>query len=125
MTTWDEVDLDGLAQAWMAELGGSKSPDDIALRVVEMNFFASAETQWRFLVAAVAAAQNDDHLGHLAAGPLEHLLGHHGHYIEFVEAQSAADPRFARMTTGAWQNQMADDVWKRLQRIRDDIADPL
>lgn len=117
MSAWDSVDTDELARAWIAELSGSSSSDDLSLKVVEMNFFASAETQWKFLQAAVCGAETDEHLAAIAAGPLEHLLGHHGEYIAEVERASSADPKFARMTEDAWQNQMSGDVWGRLLAI--------
>ena len=46
--------------------------------VVMMNFTARPEQQWKFILAAVNHANSDDELGHLAAGPIEHLLGWHG-----------------------------------------------
>ena len=128
MANWDELDLGELAAGWMRELseGKQSNGEDVGLRIAEMNFFASADVQWRFLLEAVACAHNDDQLGHIAAGPLEHLLGHHGdRYIDLVEEKSSADPIFARMTTGAWQNQMSEDVWARLQRIQIGVANPI
>ena len=51
-----------------------------------MNFTARPEHQWQFILAAVVHA-SDDELGHIAAGPVEHLLGKHGEkYIEKVSS---------------------------------------
>ena len=37
-------------------------------------------------------------LAHIAAGPVECLLGHHGaEFIDEVEKEAATDPQFARM----------------------------
>lgn len=52
-------------------------------------------------MAAVKHAESDDDLGHIAAGPIEQLLGWHGdQYIERVESQSKLDEKFVRTMTG-------------------------
>jgi hypothetical protein len=117
----DKIDLQNLAEAWMNELRTKPEPSETpaADAVVLMNFTASAEQQWTFLLFAVEAAQADEELGHIAAGPFEHLLGWHGPaYIDAVEARAISDPKFARMTTSAWQYKMSDDVWQRVQAIQ-------
>jgi hypothetical protein len=58
----------------------------------------------------------------LAAGPLEDLLAHHGElWIDRVEAQAQADPKFNYLLGGVWQNQMTEDVWQRVQAVRRDV----
>jgi hypothetical protein len=79
---WDQLsagDWNALGQSWIAELRGtpSDSEDDVGQTVVMMNFTARPEHQWQFILAAIAHA-SDDELGHIAAGPIEHLLGKHG-----------------------------------------------
>ena len=91
---WDELadaDWDAFALAWIAELSGDESrllPDlpvlfsdeaetTASAFVVPMNFTASAEAQWRF-IEAVYRLGNDEAMGHLAAGPVEHFLSKHG-----------------------------------------------
>jgi len=96
-------------------------PDsDVGQSVVLMNFTARPEHQWRFIRAAVAQAESDEVLGHIAAGPMEHLLGWHGaDYIEAVEAaQAASDPKFARMLVGVLKYKMNDEVWGRVQALK-------
>ena len=62
---------------------------------------------------------SDDELGHIAAGPMEHLLGKHGDkYIEKVEQRAEADPRFARMLAGVWKYVMSDHVWARVEALK-------
>jgi hypothetical protein len=86
--------------------------------VVMMNFTARPEHQWQFILAAIAHA-SDDELGHIAAGPMEHLLGKHGDkYIEKVEQRAEADPRFARMLAGVWKYMMSDDLWTRVEALK-------
>jgi len=140
-------DWEAFAKAWLAELRGSPlNPEsdlpqmavlmsyaaeldpewDLGMMVVMMNFTAVADHQWQFIRAAVAHAESDDELGHIAAGPLEHLLGWHGEkFITQVEQQAGADPKFARMLTGAWKYRMSDEVWARVQAIQAGVPDPL
>ena len=77
------------AKAWLAELRPHPpSPEsdvvptgtesDVGQAVVMMNFTADPDQQWQFVRSAVAHAKSDDELGHIAAGPVEHLLGRHG-----------------------------------------------
>jgi hypothetical protein len=128
---WQQMtpaDWDAFAQAWLAELRESPlaAESDICQAVVLMNFTAAPDHQWRFIRAAVAHAECDDELGHIAAGPLEHLLGWHGEkFIGRVEEQAAADAKFARMLTGVWKYMMPDSVWARVQAIQARIPDPL
>src|SRR5436190_21750023 len=105
---WERLgqsDWDAFAQAWIAELRGSSadSEADVRQSVVMMNFTATPEQQWQFILAAVAHASNEE-LGHIAAGPIEHLLGKHGErYIDEVERRAVSDPKFARMLSGVWK----------------------
>ena len=98
------------------ESAGSKS--DVGQSVVTMNFTAKPEHQWQFILAAVAHA-SDEELGHIAAGPMEHLLGKHGAtYIDQVERRAEADPKYARMLSGVWKYMMSDDVWARIEALK-------
>ena len=106
---WDDLtnaDWDAFAMAWNAELCGddaatqlpelpwllSDPPNTASEYVVPMNFTASANAQWKFIVAAYWHGNEKTH-GHLAAGPVEHLLGNHGdQYISLFEQMAADDP---------------------------------
>jgi hypothetical protein len=113
-------DWDAFAQAWIAELRGTSadSESDVGQSVVVMNFTAKPEQQWQFILAALAHA-SDAELGHIAAGPMEHLLGKHGEkYIEEIERRAASDPRFARMLSGVWKYMMSDEVWARVEALK-------
>ena len=112
-------DWDEFARSWIAELAeGSESQGDVGQAVVMMNFTAGSEHQWQFILAAVAHASEDE-LGHIAAGPIEHLLGKHGEqYIESVERCAEADPKFARMLSGVWKHRMTDEVWARVEALK-------
>jgi hypothetical protein len=39
--------------------------------------------------------------------------------IQYIEQEAKADPSFARLLGGVWQNAMTDDVWNRLQAVWD------
>lgn len=120
---WDQLspsDWDAFAQSWIAELRADThdSDDDIGQSVVMMNFTARPEHQWQFILAEVAHAA-DEELGHIAAGPVEHLLGKHGDtYIEAVERQAELDSKFARMISGVWKYMMSDEVWARVEALK-------
>jgi hypothetical protein len=120
---WSQLsasDWDAFARSWIAELKGvpSESQPDVGGSVVMMNFTARPEHQWQFILAAVANA-SDDELGHIAAGPIEHLLGKHGEqYIGNIEQRAEADPKFARMLAGVWKYMMTDEVWARVEALK-------
>lgn len=119
--TWKTHDMSKLARDWLGEIRSGRPPrdNDLGTTVALMNFTAPADVQWAFLEAAVAAAETDEELGAIAAGPFEHLLGFHGDdYIALVESRARDDASFARMTTGAWQHLMTEDVWSRVQAIQ-------
>jgi hypothetical protein len=120
---WEKLsasDWDAFARSWIAELRGgpTDSEADVGLSVVMMNFSARPEHQWQFVLAALHYA-SDEELEHIAAGPVEHLLGKHGEkFIEKVEQRAEADPKFARMLAGVWKYMMADDVWARVEALK-------
>lgn len=134
---WDnltDAEWNAFAYAWNSELSGElpsvplpalpwllKDPPKAASEyVVPMNFTASPDAQWKFIVAAFLSG-NERTDEHLAAGPVEHLLGGYGdQYIESFEKLAADDPRFAKMLKGCNQYRMSDDVWRRLRIARGD-----
>ena len=136
---WDDLtdaDWAAFATAWNAELCGQNAPKPLpklpwlfddppgsaSEYVVPMNFTASADAQWKFVVVAFKCGNEETH-GHLAAGPVEHLLGNHGsEYITVVEQLAGADPLFAKMLRGCNQNQMLDEVWRRLCLARGEVG---
>ena len=128
---WEQLgpsDWTAFAGAWLAAIREppSEPESDVSQAVVMMNFTATPAQQWQFILAAVAQAQSDDELGHVAAGPIEHLLGRHGdEYIDAVERQATADAKFGRALTGVWKHLMTDAVWTRVEAVQARVADPL
>ncbi len=93
-----------------------------AMAVLDMTFTAPPEDQWRMVLEAVRQARDDEDLGHVAAGPLEGLLGRHGKAcIHWVEREAALDPKFARAMIGVWKYTMPDDVWDRVRSLQDGV----
>ena len=118
---WRREEMPELAAAWIAELRANApvGQDDVGTTVTLMNFTASHEVQWAFLEAAVEAA-GEDKLFAVAAGPFEHLLGHHGDaYIDLVERRCRDQPKWKRMAEGAYQYMMSDEVWARVRAIQE------
>jgi hypothetical protein len=126
---WDQLsaaDWDAFARSWIAALRGGPTytEDDVGQSVVMMNFTARPERQWQFILAAITHA-SDEELDHIAAGPVEHLLGKHGEmYIEKVEQRAHADPKFARMLAGVLKYMMTDQVWARVEALKSKYAAP-
>jgi hypothetical protein len=80
---------------------------------------------WKLILTIWSLDQSIPIRQSLSAGPIEELLCFHGeHIIPRIERQAKADPSFARLLGGVWQNTMTDNVWHRLQDmwIAPDIA---
>lgn len=136
---WDSLTDDSwrkFALAWDAELSGKESaplpdlpqlfedePTELATEfVIVMNFFSSPESQWKFILAAFECC-SDETLGHLAAGPVEHILGNYGElYIDKIESCAKEDARFVKMLKGCYQYQMSNEVWRRVCLARSEDA---
>ena len=84
-----------------------------------MTFVSAPEDQWQMVQEAIKQALDDTDLGHIAAGPLEGLLGRHGEEcIALIEAEAARDQKFARAVTGVWKYMMTEEVWARVETIK-------
>lgn len=77
------------------------------------------ETAWAAILALVQRDLTPDQTALLAAGPMEDLLAMYGpQFIERVEREAAANPRFNYLLGGVWQNQMSLEIWARVQKAR-------
>lgn len=119
---WEQLgtsDWDAFASSWLAELRGLSPTSDIGQSVVMMNFTATPAQQWRFILAAVTHASEEEEFAHIAAGPVEHLLGQHGaEYIDEIERLAAHDTKVARILANVWRHTMPDEVWERVTAIK-------
>jgi len=94
--------------------------------IVGMTFLSPPAEQWEMVLECVRQAASDEDLGHVAAGPLEGLLGRFGKdVIPLVEKEASIDPKFARTLTGVWKHTMTDEVWARVRTIQRCVSDPL
>jgi hypothetical protein len=106
-------------------LNGALSKGDVGQWVVSICFFAHPHTLWNFMLDAVEVAENDDHLGGIAASLAEHMLAYYGSMLPHFEAQARHDSRFKRMLTGVRRHIMSDRVWMRLRALQSGVPDPL
>lgn len=119
--SWDRMDIPAFVAAWLEEErnGGGEGDDSLAMKATPMSFTASSEVQWCFVCSAVEQSRNDDELGTIAAGPFESLMGKSGRdFIDRLEGLCRSNPKFAKMTTGAWQHTMDAQVWERVKAIQ-------
>jgi hypothetical protein len=73
---------------------------------------------WKLVLAIWSLDQSIPIRQSLSTGPIEELLCYHGEYIlPKIERQAKADPSFARLLGGVWQNSIPDDIWNRLQDV--------
>ncbi|GAB5387014.1 MAG: hypothetical protein Alis3KO_41370 [Aliiglaciecola sp.] len=123
---WANIDDESLTkfiENWFAEIDlGDDATSDYGGDVVLMNFLASEKFQWLFILKSFQLAKNEDHMGTLAAGCVEHLLAKHGeNWIHKFEEVANKNPEFAHMMCGVWQNSMSDEVWQRVQSIQNSV----
>ena len=107
--------LDALSKGDLLDI-----PAGSVTAVTAVTFLAPPDIQWDFLLDLLAASPDGDSvLGHIAAGPLEGLLGRFGaEVIERVEAEAGRSPKFRRALGGVWRHQMSDAVWARVRAIQ-------
>lgn len=113
-----------LADAWILYW---QAPEDSAERGdfdLAMKFHGIEYHQPEILWAMILAIHSRDQSIHiqqvLSAGPLENLLALHGEgFIDLVESEAQRDPSFAKLLGGVWKNRMSDEVWQRVQAVRD------
>ena len=107
---------------WQADPNRSRADGGEFIGSDEFNWITTEhpEHAWQGILAALNDRRTDAYINILAAGPLEDLLSQHGEaFIDRVEAQAAADPRFASLLGGVWQLQMSEDIWRRVQAVWD------
>jgi uncharacterized protein DUF6869 len=76
------------------------------------------ETCWQLILEILQRDQSPKVLQGLAAGALEDLLGSHGpEFIDRVEERAQVDKPFQRLLGGVWQNEIPENIWKRVQAV--------
>ena len=77
---------------------------------------------WQFILEVYKRDLPDKVVAVLAAGPLEDLLAKRGvDFIDRVEELARKDPKFNQLLGGVWRNTMTDEVWQRVQAIRNHV----
>jgi hypothetical protein len=79
------------------------------------------ERAWQIIRRLCEKSPDEQFESILAAGPVEDLLSQHGPaFIERVEQEAAANPRFNHLLGGVWRLDMSDEIWQRVQSARRD-----
>ena len=124
----DKAELDKIATAWVtAHQAKQGSPE------YEANWWAVSDVMdwalerdgdllWEFILEVYKRDLSDRAVGVLAAGPLEDLLAKRGvEFIDRIEELARKDPKFNYLLGGVWRNTMTDEVWQRVQAIRNHV----
>lgn len=121
----DEIELNRIVDAWIA---GQEAEDGTpecgangwaTTQVMDWVLEGEAELLWRFILLTYKRNISDRVVAILAAGPLEDLLAKHGpKFIDRIEQSAREDERFNWLLGGVWRNEMADEVWGRVQAAR-------
>ena len=75
---------------------------------------------WALISAIHLRDQSNAVSQSLCTGPLENLLSRHGpELIDTVAAFARKNPSFAMLLRGVWRHAMTDEVWDRVQAIRE------
>ncbi len=75
---------------------------------------------WRVIVAIHARDKSYVISDSLCAGPVENLLVANGEQlIDEIAAYARKNASFATLLRGIWRGSMTDEVWARVQAIRD------
>lgn len=81
--------------------------------------FDTPEFVWEVVLQIIQHDLTEEQQALLAAGPIEDLLALHGaQFIDRVEQQAQASPRFANLLGGVWRRDMPEDIWNRVERAR-------
>ena len=124
----DDVELDKIVTAWIAaEQAERGSPERktnwwAVSEVMDWSFDRKGDRLWQFILEVYQRELSDKVIGALAAGPLEDLLAKQGtEFIDRIEERARKDPKFNQVLGGVWRSAMTDDVWKRVERIRNHV----
>jgi hypothetical protein len=117
------LEIQKLAKAWIALQNAAQESAEH-----EKNFWAfeqlrdllaeKPEVCWVVINTIREIDGSDKILASVGSGPLEDLLVSHGpEFIERVEALAAKDLQFRKLLGAVWQNDIRDDIWRRVRAI--------
>ncbi len=120
--------MDKIVTAWIAGSDAERGSVDYERHtwavdeVMDWMVGGEGDRLWEFVLAAYKCDMSDKVFAMLAAGPVEDLLAKCGvDYIDRVEGLARKEPRFNDLLGGVWRNSMTDDVWQRVQAIRNNV----
>ena len=123
----DEAQLDKIVTAWIAAEQAKRGPEHATnwwavSEVMNWTLDGEADRLWQFILEVYKRDLPDNVIGVLAAGPLEDLLAKRGvDFIDRIEELARKDPKFNYLLGGVWRNSMTDEVWQRVQAIRNHV----
>ena len=128
MTAASLQELNRIVDSWiayhMAAKGSPERKEHWWAVEKEMDWMASSQPEllWKFINVAYKREIPEIVVASLAAGPLENLLADNGsEYIDRIETLARQDPKFNHLLGGVWKGGMADEVWQRVEAIRNEV----
>ncbi len=124
----DEAELERIVTAWIAaQQAKPRSPEYetnwwAVSEVIDWALEGDGDRLWQFILEVYKRDLTDEIIAVLSAGPLEDLLSKRGvDFIDRIEELARKDPKFNYLLGGVWRNAMADEVWQRVQGIRNHV----
>ena len=124
----DKTELDRIITAWIAAQQAKEGSPEYATNwwavseVMDWSLDGDGDRLWGFIREIYKRDLPDKVTAVLAAGPLEDLLAKRGvDFIDRVEELARKDPKFNDLLGGVWRNAMPDEVWQRVQAIRNHV----
>ena len=124
----DQLELEKIVTAWITAFQVERGSAEYEANwwaiseVLEWAVDDKADRLWPFLLEAYKRDLPHKVIANLAAGPLEDLLAKRGEdFIDRVEELARRDPKFNYLLGGVWRNTMTDEVWQRVQAIRNHV----
>ena len=116
-------DTDSLINAWLANLESGCKDEATNPAFIAMSIAMPAsdpEQAWTIILEGIRRASSDKILGIIGASSIENFLGHHGEqFIDRVEEEAAANPRFRTSLAHMWKSgEISEPVWERVRRLQ-------
>lgn len=125
----NNIEKDELVKTWIrlqniAVEVGYEDPkaDELFWSAQKMDELISRDPQaaWNVILSILKTDESRTIIQSLSAGPLEDLLVRHGEQvIDAVETEAKKNEKFAKLLGGVWKNKIKDEIWNRIQAVRD------
>jgi hypothetical protein len=124
----DDAELDKIITAWIAAQQAKQGSPEYAKNwwavseVMDWELEGEGDRLWQFILEIYKRDLSDKVIGVLTAGPVEDLLAKRGvEFIDRIEELARKDPKFNYLLGGVWRNAMSEEVWQRVQAIRNHV----